>query len=177
MVQPAPLVYKLSYEEGIIVGHIGEMRRNQGIHLGRSKPIGDPEDEWRTEVESCGSEYVVAKYYGLVWHCWAEKPHLLPGDVGRIQVRHTQYGGGHLIVYEERDRVDAPYVLVTGKFPTFTIRGWAFGQECKQAEYWRTDVREASYWVPQSRLHHPDTLDVTDMLPRHHRHPQTALAR
>lgn len=58
------------------------------------------------------------------------------GDVGRLQVRHTEWLTGSLLIYEE-SADDQAFMLVVGQLPRFRIVGWCYAREAKTQERWR----------------------------------------
>ena len=74
-------------------------------------------------------------------------------DVGRnVEVRCTDLADGCLIV-RANDAPERWYVLVTGKPPTFTVRGYIRGADARRPEYMRDPHGHRPAWfVPQSHL-------------------------
>jgi len=109
----------------------------------------------------------MSAYLGIPWHPMVAKPGLLEGDVGVHQVRSTDVPHGCLTVYEENPD-DVPYWLVTVnvRVPMASIKGWAWGHEVKQREYFRTDREADAFWLPQSKLHDPSTAPAIVRAPR-----------
>lgn len=106
---------------------------------------------WDQEIESSAAEMAVARWRNRYW-MGSSFDSSTPGtDAGNAQVRWTEHRNGHLIVYEE-DSEDAVFVLVTGRSPTFAIIGWTYGADARNPEFWRDDVKCASWWVPQNAL-------------------------
>lgn len=146
------ITIELSKAEIFCVAMHGVMRHCQAERFAKGEPYGRPTYVWDVAIESCGSEFAVARYTGLFWHSLSKYPHSLPGDVGHLQVRHTQHEDGHMIVHD-RDKDHDPFILVTGSIPKLTLRGWLYGKDCKKPEYYRTEgVRHPAYFVPQSEL-------------------------
>ena len=113
--------------------------------------------EWATEIEACCAEIALSKHLGWYWSGGVFNGNRAEHDVGNKQVRHTVYQNGSLIIYPEDNPQDR-FVLVTGKAPAYTIRGWVLGDEvmCKGKDHvWWTHPnhkRCPSWWVPQSAL-------------------------
>lgn len=108
---------------------------------------------WDQEIESSAAEMAVARWRDRYWSGASFRLDTPGTDAGGAQVRWTQHESGHLILYPE-DALDAVYVFVTGRSPTFRIAGWIRGHEGKNDRFWRDDgaVKCPSWWVPQTAL-------------------------
>jgi hypothetical protein len=72
--------------------------------------------------------------------------------VGNVQVRSTS-GHRNCLILHKTDPDDKAFVLVTGTAPNFVLRGWIWGRDGKNEEYWRDPVGgRPAYFVPQSAL-------------------------
>ena len=112
---------------------------------------GAPDDQaWQVHVEGKLGELAVAKAFDLYWGpgTFATRH---DGDVCRLEVRTTPRSGGALICHPE-DPDDRAFILVTGQAPAYRLAGWIPGGDAKREAWWRTDVRAAAYFVPQSAL-------------------------
>lgn len=131
----------------------GAFRRLTAIKRGRvHRHAYDGEDAggtWTMDIEAFGAEMLVARHMGR-YHGWQEETDE-DGDVGPIQVRHTLRTGGCLIVHPD-DRDEAPFVLVVGAMPFQQIIGGIYGHRAKQEQFWKADVRNPAFFVPQSAL-------------------------
>lgn len=100
-------------------------------------------------AESIGSEWAVAKYFGLVFDPFADKGKVT-ADVGAaIEVRWTKYELGQLIVYEY-DRAKDVAVLVTGTAPNYYIAGWIPVTMAQKPRYRHS--KQPTWWVTQINL-------------------------
>lgn len=119
---------------------------------------------------ACG-ELALSKWLNVYWH-----PHVFDEseyqnrkniyDVGgQVEVRCTGHKNGRLPV-KSIDRDGAPYVLVIQAGNTYTLVGWLYGHEAKQARYIREYYKLpwVSYFVPQSELRSMESL--RDLLQR-----------
>lgn len=69
------------------------------------------------------------------------------GDLeGGVEVHHTLPPRGRLHIRPE-DADERPYVLVTGRPPTFTVRGWMLGAEAKRPEFWWPNAPRRPCWA------------------------------
>ena len=110
--------------------------------------------EWSTEIEACCAEMAVAKHLGVYWTGGVFNGKRAESDAGHMrQVRYTPYSTGSLILYPE-DNKEHRMILVTGKSPTYTIKGWILAGRGMKDEFWkdRSEVKCPSWWVPQSEL-------------------------
>lgn len=109
------------------------------------------------EIDSCGAEAFAAEVCCLTW----EDSHVpdKAGDIGEgMQVRHTVYESGHLIVHrKEDDNPEHVFFLVIGRFPRYRLAGWLFGWEAQSHEEWFRDLPgvrgRRAFNCPQSALH------------------------
>lgn len=133
---------------------IGIHRRISSIFK-RTKPeLWVSEDsKWSIEIESALAEMAYAKYKNRYWSGMIWDGKVATADVGKAQIRWTHHRDGHLIVYNE-DTDEAPYVLVIGTAPVYTIMGWIVGTHAKNPEYWRIppEVKTPAFFVPQAAL-------------------------
>jgi site-specific recombinase XerD len=141
---------KLMWMEVFHGACVGAMRRIDALKKRRTMYF-EPSDPWGTDIEGACAEMAVAKTLGRYWHAIVSDPNGLPGDAGTYQVRSTVHDSGQLVVYEHDDAA-AIFVLVTGRVPVFTIRGWLRGGLARRAEWWREKAKVPAYFVPQQEL-------------------------
>jgi len=106
-------------------------------------------DGWQVAAMGAVGEFVAAVALGLPWR----GPGTLRGpDVGPLQVKWTGYEKGKLIV-KETDDAGPRYLLVTGVYPRFTLRGWLPGRAAKLPGYKKElQPGRPAYCVDQWRL-------------------------
>jgi len=119
-------------------------------------------DSLDTEVSSMMAEYAVAHYFGQInWEPIMHRPDRDDGDVvvGKtpIEVKSTDRVHGCLPVKDDETR-NRPYVLAITKKNTVRLAGWQMAQNCKQQQWWRSDVRYPAYFVPQDALRSMELL-------------------
>lgn len=149
---------ELSWSETRLAALAGVDRHLRALHLGRKPRYGQVSAErcWQDNIDGTLGEWVVAKALDRFWPGGA--PELdTEGDIGDLQVRATARRDGCLIIHRG-DLDDAPFVLVVGTPPTFDLPGWIKGRDGKRKEWWRKDVRNPAYFVPQSALRPLDEL-------------------
>ncbi len=80
------------------------------------------------------------------------------GDIGPgLQVRGTKYNTGSLLVHDSDADLDA-FILVTGIYGVYDIRGWILAKSAKQQRFWKTYKGRGAYWIPQHELHTMSSL-------------------
>jgi len=131
----------------------GVLRRLRGLRQNRDR-YGFDGDGWRVDINGVGAELAVAKLLAAYPTGLG-----LSGDVGRVEVRSTEYPDGALILHPA-DPDDRPFVLVTGQLPTYDVVGWVMAGDAKRKAYWRTDRRHPAWFVPQGALHPIDAVAV-----------------
>lgn len=144
----------LSNAECRAAAYVGLNRRLDAMRDGRVEVYGSaaPGGFWNVDIEAAAAELAVAKALGVFWAACDTPEEDRGGDVGPgVQVRHTQYPNGSLIVHD-RDADDHRFVLVTGAMPTFRIAGWLHGHAAKVAAHWKADAPRPAFFVPQSAL-------------------------
>lgn len=150
--RPDPFIITLKRHELFMGAQAGMLRRLSALRRQRQERRGTPKlDLWGTDIEAALAELAVARLYNLYWERLADTPSELEGDVGRLQVRSTWRENGRLIIHRE-DKDDAAFVLVTGRAPTYTIRGWILGAKAKQEHWWNEGDGRPAFFVPQGAL-------------------------
>ena len=112
------------------------------------------------EAEGVAAEWAVAKYYGLPFDPMKANDHYkAKADVGNaIEVRWSKWNDGHLIIYEYDRKTDIA-VLVIGKSPTYTIRGWIPVAVAQKDRY--RHAQQPTWWVAQHHLQPIETLKAS----------------
>jgi len=147
--------YVLTPHEMLLSANVGTVRNVEDITEGRHHLLGDLTtpfgNGWNGNIEGACGEWAVSRYTG--------RQYLGVGtmggdDVGSgLQVRTTGDPNGYLTV-RRKDHPDKVYVLVVGKAPRLTLRGWLYGYEMKRDEWW-SDPYQRNHWawyVPQDAL-------------------------
>jgi hypothetical protein len=143
--------------------HVGLRRsrrcRQQGrTHRHRWTPT--PRHQRHTDGMSAVAEWFVAETLHRRWLSAESEGPDDPdaGDVeGGIQVRWTPLGHGSLIVHDDDKDHLVGALVVNPQWP-LRIAGWFPIHLAKRACWWRDDVREPAYFVPQELLHGIDGL-------------------
>ncbi len=127
----------------------GVLRQVENLDAGLRDAYGLTTTGWGEHITGALAEYAVAKHLGQPWS---------PGkrgdsDVGAYQVRYTGRTDGALILHPDDDDA-APYILVVGGPFRFTLVGWTWGADGKQARFWAEPVKgRAAYFVPADELY------------------------
>ena len=129
---------------------IGIARHLSALRQGLNDKYGC-DGGWQVHIEGACGEVAVAKALGVYWD-GSVNTFSSRGDVGKFQVRTRSRSDYELIVRDNDDPLSA-YILVTGKSPRFTVKGWIVGADCRRDE-WRQEYggRDAAWFVPQSEL-------------------------
>lgn len=144
------VIIKLQRYEILMGANTGVMRMLASICSPQKNKVKNKDFGWHSDVEGACAEVAFAKYMRLYWD-GSINTGKAP-DVGGYQVRHSEPDGNSLIV-RSSDSDDQVFVLVTGKAPTFTIRGYLFGREAKHDQYIRDPGDKYPAWfVPQDKL-------------------------
>lgn len=144
----------LTEAEYRFAAHAGFLRHVDAAVAKRKAYHGYRGDGISIDVQGAVGEYVVSRALNLHW----SGPGSVGGpDVGPLQVRSTARHNGGLILHP-RDAVELPFYLVVGSYPDYRVAGWVYGNAGARPEFWRRDIREAAYVVPQSELTPVDVL-------------------
>lgn len=148
------MVVTLAPREYLAVANVGFLENATAIMKRVPNAHGLADDGYSEKIAGAVAEYVVSKALGANW-----QPVKAIGarDVGAFEVRSTGRADGRLILHE-RDPDDVPFVLVTGSYPRFTVRGWILGGDGKQPQYWGEWSKRPAYFVPQAALQPIETL-------------------
>jgi hypothetical protein len=146
------LTVKLTRHEALEAAVDGCKRQLESISEGRKDTYGEPGHPWEAHIEGAMAEMAFAKALNLFWGPSVGRFHNDKGDVAGWEVRWTPHKSGHLLVYD-RDRDEAPYVLVVGRFPLYKVAGHILGRDAKRDEYHNPKARgKRCFWIPQADL-------------------------
>ena len=146
---------RLTPAEYVHAAHAGFMRQASNTCKGRIDAYGYSGIGYDLHIQGAIAEFVVAKAMRLFWTGLSA---VGASDVAGLQVRSSANHNYRLIVHPG-DPDDAPFVLVTGNSLEYVVRGWIYGSEAKQQQYWQEPVKgRPAYFVPQSDLHSIDEL-------------------
>lgn len=122
-------------------------------------------ERWQIDVEGVLAEAAAAKALNLPYEPCVGELDTLEGDIAPgIQVRGTKYHSGSLLVHD-KDLDDHAYILVTGVYGVYDIRGWIWAKEGKKKKYWKMHKERGAYWIAQEFLRPMDTLELPQAVP------------
>ena len=151
------MLVTLTWTECRVAVTAGTHRRLVNLEKRSHEVYGQVADgtQWDVDIEAVAAEMAAAKGLGLFHGLADSAADDRAGDIAPgVQVRHTRRQNGSLICHD-RDPDDHRFVLVVGSLPTFRVVGSIMGAKAKDKRFWRTDVRTAAYFVPQSELAPP----------------------
>lgn len=154
----------LTTEEMIEWGSAGLARCANALEMRRVGAHGFDRnyERWQIDVEGVLTEAAAAKALGLPYEPVVGELDTLLGDIAPgVQVRGTKYSTGSLLVHD-KDVDDHRFILVTGIYGVYDIRGWIFAREGKKKSLWKTYKNRGAYWVPQEKLRPIDTLSLAE---------------
>jgi len=109
------------------------------------------------DAEAIGAEMVVARFLGDTNFKATLNTFKNEADcLGIIEVKHTNYRDGHLII-KRSDRNSDLAVLVTGNSPNYEIMGWYPVGAAKAKRFQSSD---GSWWVSQLNLMNLESLKI-----------------
>jgi hypothetical protein len=137
--------------------HVSAQRNRDGIRArADSAKFGNAADTLAVHLRGALGEIAAAKALGRYWTGAGTDFHR-DQDVGQFQVRVTDRDSGCLIVRPNEGHDNDPWILVTGSFPNYIVRGWLYGHEARQPEFLQApNGRPPAYFVPQDRLRRID---------------------
>lgn len=103
-------------------------RANNVRHRYGGERYDTPQKQLENDIPACGAEKAVARWSRWPWFGEGGKPRRTP-DVGLWNVRWTR--GTHLLTHPQASGrpgwldKNGIYILTTGKFPAYVLRGWA----------------------------------------------------
>lgn len=148
----------LSWFELFQGAQVGITRQVDNIRFNRhdrNGPVGDP---WTAHILGALGELAVAGYIDRFWS--GQLGDFKARDAGPLQVRATHRATDRLVLHEW-DGNEQAFVLVTpGVRPAdVVLRGWLYGREGKDADYWTEPVDgRPAFFVPQGELTSMDRL-------------------
>ena len=142
----------LAPHELLMGAEVGVRRHTSAIQANRADRHGiDPGDGWRAHIEGALGELAVARYCGKYWDGSVDTFRSSP-DLANVEVRTRSRHDYDLIIRNDDDP-DKFYVLVTGRAPTYRIRGWIKGANARRDDWLQTHGnRPAAWFVPNSAL-------------------------
>ncbi len=142
----------LTPSELIHASGVGARRHAANLIAGRHDRHGAPPD-WSVHIEGAAGELAAAKALNLYWPASVDFRERQAGDLpGGIEVRTTSHATGCLLLHPE-DKDDRRYILVTGRAPSFEVRGWCLGSEGKHQQFWKDPAgNRPAFFIEQKYL-------------------------
>ena len=141
----------LSWHEAAMASHVGWMRQLASIRAGLIPGAGYTGEGWSEHCEGACGECALAKFLCLYWD-GSVNTFRQRGDLPGLEVRTRSRHDYELIVRPNDDDA-ARFVLLTGRCPTYRVRGWIVGKDAKRDEWIQTHGgRPAAYFVPARAL-------------------------
>ena len=146
----------LTLSETILIAIAGIMRQVQNLKDSRQDYYGaENSDGFGLHITGCLGEAVVAKHLNLYWMGTGT---FRGKDVGeKFEVRTSSLKKASLILHPN-DADESKFILVVGGGIRYQIKGWIYGKEGKDQQWWR-DIDRPAFFVPQSALHPINTLE------------------
>ena len=140
----------LTAEDLMLAALAGARQQAENVGAGRRDNHGFEGDGWAAQIEGLASEIAVARAVDRFHNPIRPFALRARADVGRLHVRSTDRHDGRLILHD----TDAPgtYVLVIRSLPRCRIVGTFEKQGELDRRWWREDVRNPAYFVPQRDL-------------------------
>jgi len=148
----------LSTPEMLQAAMIGIIRQIQNLEANRQPTYGSGGGPlWQMHIEGAMGECAVAKYRGVYWN--GNVGNLHAQDVGKYQVR-TGAGDNYRLILHPEDKNEDVFILVTGAYGKYNIRGWLWAFEGKIPKFWEdpSGKNRPAYFVDQTHLHPMETL-------------------
>lgn len=148
----------MTVEERLWAYRIGRRRWLFSREYGHEKDCYAPSDGGNhvdRDIQGAGAELFVHKYLGIPWRPRVGDFECYDVDDSDLQVRQTDRSYGHLILRPKDEKKPGAYILVTGRMPDYTIRGWI--ESYKVFPYYQLSLGPSkrgklAYWVPQKAL-------------------------
>ena len=142
------------FEDSTSVGRLRDSDRAADGSRNRRGDFDTPEKAASNAAMSVAAEMFIA-VNPFVKIDRGRVPNKKIDDAGPFQVRSTEHPNGHLLIYDD-DPSNRIFILVTGKHPNFKMAGWILCRRAKLRRFWRTDMKEECFCVPQSFLNHDE---------------------
>jgi hypothetical protein len=154
----------LTWSEAAMASEIGRMRQLSAIKSGRKDSYGFEGGGWQVHIEGACGELSVAKHLGVYWDGSVDT--FRRPDVGKFEVKTRSKHEYDLIV-----RPDSPddwaFILVTGKCPSYIVRGWILAVDAKKEEYLQGyGGRPPAYFIPHYALMPMSEINLSEGTPR-----------
>ena len=135
---------KLTDDEMRMAAQRGIERHIDCLRRGLTHLYGaDHKDGWAMNIEGACGELVVAQIFGLYW-C-GNLGNFAASDVGPLEVRTCRNINDPVLSLWQKDKDEAPFLLVVGNNGEYELVGWTFPADWKRQEYWRDHYGKGRY--------------------------------
>lgn len=142
---------ELSKSEGFQASLVGIQRNIEAILDGRKTAFGK-DKTWTIHIEGACGELAVSKYMNLYWG-GSVNTFKSDGDLCNGWEVRTRSNDDWDLIIRNNDPEDRIYILVTGLFPKYYIKGWIKGKQGKQNQFYKNYGNYGHAWfVPQNYL-------------------------
>ena len=146
---------RLTWDQYELAAIVAARRRAEAIRNGQKHRAPESATVHRAacETDAACAEFAAAMFLKRFWSgavpIVGQHSDLYPD----IDVKHTTYRDGFLIVQEKTIILGRRYLLVVGTELDFWIVGWIWGSEISGRDEWLRETPTRGYWVPQGDLH------------------------
>lgn len=145
-------VVLLTIAEIVMCAQIGTMRQIAAIQANLPDRHGYDGEGWNIHIEGACGEYAFCKDRNITW-----RPTIntfrKEADVGKLWEVKTRSRDDYDLIVRPDDVENRSFILVTGRAPSYTVRGWMIGKDAKRDEWWQTyGDRPGAWFVPQEVL-------------------------
>ena len=142
------MIVELNSNEVLVATYIGSRRNAEACFRGREArfPERVTGELWGFHIEAAHAELAVCKYLGIYWGFGVNTFHV--EDIVNTDLEIRWSSREDLKVRPDDKGI---IVSVTGKCPTYEIKGWIRASDAKQ-EKWKCEKLPICYFVPHSEL-------------------------
>jgi hypothetical protein len=148
------MIVELNANEVLVATYIGSRRNAEACFRGRKArfPEKVAGELWGFHIEAAHAELAVCKYLGIYWGFGVNTFHVEDIVDTNLEVRWSARED-----VKVRPDDEGVIVSVTGKCPTYEIKGWIRAEDAKQEKY-KYNKEPICYFVPHSDLEDIETL-------------------
>jgi hypothetical protein len=142
------MIVNLNANEVLVATYIGSRRNAEACFNGRKArfPEKVAGELWGFHIEAAHAELAVCKYLGIYWGFGVNTFHVPDVENTNLEVRWSSRED-----MKVRPDDEGIIVSVTGKCPTYEIKGWMRAEDAKQEKY-KYNKEPICYFVPHSEL-------------------------
>ncbi len=149
-------IVTLTPHEFMLAQQVGKWRNQVAVDKG----LANYKDR---HILGTPAELAVAKFFGVYWH-----PNV--GLIGQPDIEQTEVRSSnshnHNLIVKPTDKSALPFILVTTELKyEFWLRGWTWGKEAKQEQWWNDSLPDPAYLVPQKFLHNMEDFPMEFIWP------------